>query len=81
MMVLVLLGSLVSFSRSSWVGIWAGLELNILRVLPLLCHLSRFQAVESCIKYFLVQAFGRVVLLISGLFFDSVLGGSFFLIA
>ena len=64
------------FRRSSWVGVWGGLELNILSVIPLVCHFSRFQAIEGCVKYFLVQSFGRVVLLFSGLIYDC--GFSFF---
>nr|YP_005351124.1 NADH dehydrogenase subunit 2 [Emplectonema gracile]AEC12105.1 NADH dehydrogenase subunit 2 [Emplectonema gracile] len=68
---LIFLGSLVSISSSSWFGVWGGLELNMLCFLPILIHFSSFMGVESVVKYFLIQSFGSVGVLLGGLFQDS----------
>jgi len=68
---LVFLGSLVRVSSVSWFGVWGGLELNIMSFLPIVMHFSRFLRVEAVVKYFLVQSFGRVGVLMGGLFLDS----------
>nr|YP_009024205.1 NADH dehydrogenase subunit 2 [Prosadenoporus spectaculum]AGL46783.1 NADH dehydrogenase subunit 2 [Prosadenoporus spectaculum] len=74
---LVFLGSLLSISSSSWFGIWGGLELKLLCFLPVMMHFSSFMGVESVVKYFLVQSFGSVGVLLGGLFEDSFFFGSF----
>nr|YP_009024192.1 NADH dehydrogenase subunit 2 [Nipponnemertes punctatula]AGL46770.1 NADH dehydrogenase subunit 2 [Nipponnemertes punctatula] len=68
---LVVVGSLISVSSNSWVGMWSGLELNMLCFIPLLVRLVSFQSVESGVKYFLVQSFGSVFFLFSGLMLDG----------
>lgn len=69
---LIFLGSLLSISSSSWFGIWGGFELNLLSFLPVVIHFSSFLRVESIVKYFLIQSFGSVGLLLGGLFEDSL---------
>merc|ERR1712141_695772 len=74
---LMFLGSLLSISRSSWFGVWGGLELNMMCFLPVVLHFSSFLSVESVVKYFLIQSFGRVGILLSGLYQDSFIFSSF----
>lgn len=68
---LLIFGSLFSISSLSWLGIWIGLEVNIMCFLPLLVSLSNFQVIEGRIKYFLVQSLGRIFLLFRGLVLDN----------
>nr|AHG06437.1 NADH dehydrogenase subunit 2 [Nemertopsis sp. WYS-2013] len=71
MVFLLVFGSLLSLSSVSWLGIWAGLELNMLCFIPVLSYLSGFQVIEGMVKYFLVQSFGSIILLFSGLVVSS----------
>nr|YP_004123332.1 NADH dehydrogenase subunit 2 [Paranemertes cf. peregrina SCS-2010]ADD62165.1 NADH dehydrogenase subunit 2 [Paranemertes cf. peregrina SCS-2010] len=68
---LVFLGSMLSISSCSWFGVWSGLELNMLCFLPIVMNFSSFMGVESVVKYFLIQSFGSVGVLMGGLFEDS----------
>lgn len=68
---LIVLGSLFSLSSVSWLGVWRGLELNMLCFLPVVCQLSRFYGVDRLVKYFLVQSLGSVGVLFGGLCIDS----------
>lgn len=74
---LIVLGSLLSISRYSWLGMWRGLEINIICFLPIVIYFSRFLRIERIVKYFLVQSFGRVGILIGGLFQDFFIFYSF----
>nr|YP_010303571.1 NADH dehydrogenase subunit 2 [Quasilineus sinicus]QXO02043.1 NADH dehydrogenase subunit 2 [Quasilineus sinicus] len=71
---LCVFGSLMSVSASHWLGIWVGLELNLMGFLPLIVHGGDSQFVESSIKYFVVQALGSSLFLLGGF-----MHGSFFL--
>ena len=45
--------------------------------LPIVLHFSRFLSVESVVKYFLVQSFGSVGVLLGGVYQDSFFFSSF----
>nr|YP_009057597.1 NADH dehydrogenase subunit 2 [Gononemertes parasita]AGZ63897.1 NADH dehydrogenase subunit 2 [Gononemertes parasita] len=64
---LLVFGTVLSLSSVSWLGVWVGLEMNMLCFLPVLVHLSSFQIIEGSVKYFLVQSLGSIFLLLSGL--------------
>nr|YP_009162850.1 NADH dehydrogenase subunit 2 [Micrura bella]AKT74027.1 NADH dehydrogenase subunit 2 [Micrura bella] len=64
--VLCVVGSLMSLSAFHWLGIWFGLELNLLGFIPLLVQGGLDQQVESSVKYFIVQALGSSFLLVGG---------------
>nr|YP_009024179.1 NADH dehydrogenase subunit 2 [Amphiporus formidabilis]AGL46757.1 NADH dehydrogenase subunit 2 [Amphiporus formidabilis] len=74
---LLFLGSVLSVSSCFWLGVWGGLEMNMLRFLPVVMHFSSFMGVESIVKYFLIQSFASVGVLVGGLFEDSFFFGSF----
>lgn len=61
---ITLFGTILSLSSSHWLGIWAGLEINLLGFIPLIVRRGITLEAESAIKYFLVQALGSRVLLI-----------------
>lgn len=59
----LIVGSLITISSSSWLGIWIGLEINLLSFIPLIIDKKNLFTNESTIKYFLVQVFGSLIFL------------------
>nr|QBL75775.1 NADH dehydrogenase subunit 2 [Lambis lambis] len=60
-------GTLFSVSSSHWLGIWAGLEINLIGFLPLLVYQKSMAESESAVKYFVVQALGSSLLMFGSL--------------
>lgn len=60
----LLLGIGVVISRRGWFTAWLGLELNFISFLPLLVFFSE-RGGERVIKYFIIQAFARQLIIIS----------------
>nr|YP_009050265.1 NADH dehydrogenase subunit 2 [Ifremeria nautilei]AHI45692.1 NADH dehydrogenase subunit 2 [Ifremeria nautilei] len=65
--VVVIFGTLFSISSSHWLGIWAGLEINLIGFLPLLVYQKSMSESESAVKYFVIQALGSSLLLFGSL--------------
>ena len=63
----IIVGTLFSVSSSHWLGIWAGLEINLIGFLPLLVYQKRIAERESAVKYFVVQALGSRLLIFGSL--------------
>ena len=61
-------GTLFSLSSSHWLGVWAGLEINLIGFLPILVYQKRILERESAVKYFVVQALGSSLLMFGRLF-------------
>nr|YP_010241804.1 NADH dehydrogenase subunit 2 [Xenophora japonica]QTI82492.1 NADH dehydrogenase subunit 2 [Xenophora japonica] len=60
-------GTLFSLSSSHWLGVWAGLEINLIGFLPLLVYQKSMMESESGVKYFIVQALGSSMLMFGSL--------------
>lgn len=56
-------GTLITISSSSWLGIWIGLEINLLSFIPLIIDNKNILYSESAIKYFLVQTMASIIFL------------------
>lgn len=65
--IVAIFGTLFSISSSHWLGIWAGLEINLIGVLPLLVYQKSISESESAVKYFVIQALGSSLLLFGSL--------------
>ena len=61
---LLIFRTLISISASNWLSIWIGLELNLFSIIPILNFKSSIYSIEATIKYFLIQAFASILLLI-----------------
>lgn len=59
------LGTLLSISSSSWFGAWIGLELNLISFIPLITIKINPYFSEAALKYFLIQALGSTIIIIS----------------
>nr|AML26391.1 NADH dehydrogenase subunit 2 [Staphylinidae sp. BMNH 1274636] len=58
-------GSLISISSFSWMGMWLGLEINLLSIIPLINSSKNIYSSESSMKYFIVQAIASTIFLFS----------------
>nr|BCD33810.1 NADH dehydrogenase subunit 2 [Geothelphusa aramotoi] len=61
----LILGIFLSISSPSWFGIWIGLELNMLSFIPLISIKMNSYYSESALKYFLIQALGSTLFILS----------------
>nr|YP_009742272.1 NADH dehydrogenase subunit 2 [Neverita didyma]QID90354.1 NADH dehydrogenase subunit 2 [Neverita didyma] len=68
----MIFGTLFSISSSHWLGIWAGLEINLIGFLPILVYQKSMSESESAVKYFIVQALGSSLLMFGSLSSYSV---------
>nr|QGZ08676.1 NADH dehydrogenase subunit 2 [Euspira gilva] len=63
----MIFGTLFSISSSHWLGIWAGLEINLIGFLPILVYQKSMSESESAVKYFIAQALGSSLLIFGSL--------------
>lgn len=63
-LIILIFRTLISISSSNWLSIWIGLELNLFSIIPVLNLKSSIYSIEATIKYFLIQAFASILLLI-----------------
>lgn len=61
----LIMRTFIIISRRNWLFLWCGLEINLLRFIPLIISSNKFQEQEAATKYFLIQALGRSLILIS----------------
>nr|YP_010049523.1 NADH dehydrogenase subunit 2 [Mirocaris indica]QPL15858.1 NADH dehydrogenase subunit 2 [Mirocaris indica] len=61
----LILGTLITFSSSSWFTAWLGLELNLLSFIPIISSKFNQYSSEASLKYFLIQALGSAIILAS----------------
>jgi len=57
--------TILALIRSSWVCVWLIMELNLIRFIPIILSSNQNTETEASVKYFLVQAVGSALLLIS----------------
>nr|YP_010704919.1 NADH dehydrogenase subunit 2 [Agrypnus binodulus]WCQ78455.1 NADH dehydrogenase subunit 2 [Agrypnus binodulus] len=62
---LIFTSSLISISSSSWLGMWLGLEMNLLSIIPLMQNTKSILSSEAAIKYFIVQAIASTIIMAS----------------
>nr|ATZ69785.1 NADH dehydrogenase subunit 2 [Conus pulcher]ATZ69798.1 NADH dehydrogenase subunit 2 [Conus byssinus] len=60
-------GTMLSLSSVHWLGIWAGLEMNLIGFLPMLIYQKKISESESAVKYFIIQALGSSLLIFGSL--------------
>lgn len=61
----IIIRTLISISAYSWLGIWLGLEINLLSIIPLIHNQKNILSSESAIKYFVVQSIASTIILLS----------------
>lgn len=75
--------SIMAISRTNWVFLWIAIEINMLRFIPIIVQSKTNQETEASIKYFIAQALGSRIILISRItqWSTSTLSLNFLLIA
>nr|UCU57943.1 NADH dehydrogenase subunit 2 [Dicronocephalus adamsi] len=61
----LMMGSMISISSYSWMGMWMGLEINLLSIIPLMSSTKNMMASEAALKYFITQTLASMILLFS----------------
>nr|AVN67855.1 NADH dehydrogenase subunit 2 [Therea olegrandjeani] len=56
-------GMFISVSSNSWLGVWMGLEINLLSFIPMMNSTKNTFTAEASLKYFLIQAVASSVLI------------------
>nr|YP_009935544.1 NADH dehydrogenase subunit 2 [Prosopocoilus astacoides]QNS37123.1 NADH dehydrogenase subunit 2 [Prosopocoilus astacoides]UTM10014.1 NADH dehydrogenase subunit 2 [Prosopocoilus astacoides castaneus] len=59
------LGTVIAISSYSWMGMWMGLEINLLSFVPLISMPKNSYSSESALKYFVAQAAASTILLLA----------------
>nr|YP_010491813.1 NADH dehydrogenase subunit 2 [Tolmerinus auronotatus]UWM92586.1 NADH dehydrogenase subunit 2 [Tolmerinus auronotatus] len=67
----MIMGSLISISSTSWMGMWMGLEINLLSIIPLMNSNKNILSTEASIKYFITQALASTILLFAIIMFSQ----------
>nr|WRO45026.1 NADH dehydrogenase subunit 2 [Falsopodabrus rolciki] len=62
---LLILSTLISISSTSWMGMWMGLEMNLLAIIPLMQSSENISASEASVKYFIVQTIASSIIIIN----------------
>nr|AND96126.1 NADH deshydrogenase subunit 2 [Onthophagus cuniculus] len=61
----LIFGTLISISSYSWMGMWLGLEINLLSIIPLMTMSKNSMTSEATMKYFITQALASTMILLS----------------
>nr|YP_010309704.1 NADH dehydrogenase subunit 2 [Berberomeloe castuo]UMR54821.1 NADH dehydrogenase subunit 2 [Berberomeloe castuo] len=61
----MLIGTLIAISSYSWLGMWMGLEINLLSIIPLMNSSKNSLSSEASLKYFITQTLASLILLLS----------------
>nr|AND96629.1 NADH deshydrogenase subunit 2 [Drepanocerus kirbyi] len=61
----LIFGTLISISSYTWMGMWLGLEINLLSIIPLMSSSNNSMAAEAAMKYFITQAMASTIFLFS----------------
>nr|YP_006073069.1 NADH dehydrogenase subunit 2 [Acetes chinensis]AEQ36603.1 NADH dehydrogenase subunit 2 [Acetes chinensis] len=64
-MTTLILGTILTISSPSWFTAWVGLELNLLSFIPLISSKNSQFSSEAALKYFLVQAMGSAIIILT----------------
>nr|AML26372.1 NADH dehydrogenase subunit 2 [Staphylinidae sp. BMNH 1274633] len=67
----LIIGSLISISANSWMGMWMGLEINLLSFIPLIQEKNNIISSECSMKYFITQTLASLIFLLSLLFMSN----------
>nr|AKM70221.1 NADH dehydrogenase subunit 2 [Ceratovacuna lanigera] len=62
-MIMLMFSTMITISSSNWLSMWMGLELNLFSFIPILNFKMSIYSIESSMKYFLIQTFASILLL------------------
>nr|AML26781.1 NADH dehydrogenase subunit 2 [Scarabaeidae sp. BMNH 1274752] len=59
----LMMGTMITISSYSWLGMWLGLEINLLSIIPLMNNSKNLMTTEAMMKYFISQTLASMILL------------------
>nr|WRO44884.1 NADH dehydrogenase subunit 2 [Themus coelestis] len=62
---LLMLSTMISISASSWLGMWIGLEMNLLAIIPIMYTKKNITSSEASVKYFIVQTIASSIIILN----------------
>nr|QUM11264.1 NADH dehydrogenase subunit 2 [Nysius cymoides] len=62
---MLILSSLITISATSWIGMWMGMEMNLMAFIPLISKSKNKKSSQAMITYFLVQSISSITFLFS----------------
>nr|YP_009485708.1 NADH dehydrogenase subunit 2 [Rhynocoris incertis]AVZ00844.1 NADH dehydrogenase subunit 2 [Rhynocoris incertis] len=74
---IMVLGTILVMSAETWLGMWMGLELNMVSFIPLIYKEKMKTTHESCMIYFLIQSMGSIIMLFSILINSSTMNSPY----
>src|ERR1700678_2903927 len=75
------IGTTVAVSANSWLTCWLGLEINLIRMIPLILNKLIFNLTEAAIKYFIVQTMASIIFIVRTVFSINFLSFNYLSIA
>nr|YP_010987598.1 NADH dehydrogenase subunit 2 [Ochthephilus vulgaris]WON66017.1 NADH dehydrogenase subunit 2 [Ochthephilus vulgaris] len=76
----LIISVMITISSNSWLGMWLGLEINMLSIIPMMNNINNVYSTEASIKYFITQAMASSIILFSIIMMSSNLFPNKFLI-
>nr|WOR80654.1 NADH dehydrogenase subunit 2 [Luciola sp.] len=61
---ILIMSTLISISAYTWLGMWIGLEMNLLAIIPIIQNKNILSS-ESSIKYFITQALASTIIMMT----------------
>nr|YP_009995467.1 NADH dehydrogenase subunit 2 [Ochthebius scopuli]QNP09922.1 NADH dehydrogenase subunit 2 [Ochthebius scopuli] len=67
----MMIGTFITISSYSWLGMWMGLEINLLSIIPLFSNSKNMMNNEASLKYFITQTMASTIMLFSIIIMSS----------
>nr|YP_011009671.1 NADH dehydrogenase subunit 2 [Hygia opaca]WPV77663.1 NADH dehydrogenase subunit 2 [Hygia opaca] len=64
-LVMLVMSTLITLSSNNWLGMWMGLEMNLMSFIPLISKNKNKKSSQAMMTYFLIQSIGSITLLFS----------------
>nr|YP_002791224.1 NADH dehydrogenase subunit 2 [Aeschyntelus notatus]ABZ01969.1 NADH dehydrogenase subunit 2 [Aeschyntelus notatus] len=62
---IIIMSSLITISANNWMGMWMGLEINLMAFIPLISSSKNKKSSQAMMIYFLTQSLGSITFLFS----------------
>nr|YP_010463214.1 NADH dehydrogenase subunit 2 [Cavelerius yunnanensis]UPL65533.1 NADH dehydrogenase subunit 2 [Cavelerius excavatus]UUJ37738.1 NADH dehydrogenase subunit 2 [Cavelerius yunnanensis] len=62
---MIIVSSIISLSSKNWMGIWMGMEMNLMFFIPMMSMSKNLKSSKSMMIYFLTQSIGSIIMLFS----------------
>uniref|UniRef100_A0AAU7YRB1 NADH-ubiquinone oxidoreductase chain 2 n=1 Tax=Rhopalus kerzhneri TaxID=3151525 RepID=A0AAU7YRB1_9HEMI len=65
LLIIIMMSSLITVSSNNWMGMWMGLEINLMAFIPLISSSKDKKSSQAMMIYFLTQSLGSITFLFS----------------